>query len=122
MTGMMLGAARRQNRHRYGRLLSPPQLQPSPAVSPPRCAAISSPDIDRRNPANRVLLAHLDISPILDLDMRLGEGTGAVLAMPILEAAHAPLSRDGHLRFGRRQRSQMHEIALGSRDLRWILR
>jgi len=33
-----------------------------------------------------VLLAHLDIEPILDLDMRLGEGSGAVLAMPVLEA------------------------------------
>jgi nicotinate-nucleotide--dimethylbenzimidazole phosphoribosyltransferase len=40
-----------------------------------------------QEPGHRVLLAHLDIEPILDLDMRLGEGSGAVLAMPILEAA-----------------------------------
>ena len=40
-----------------------------------------------QEPGHRVLLAHLELEPILDLDMRLGEGTGAVLAMPILEAA-----------------------------------
>jgi nicotinate-nucleotide--dimethylbenzimidazole phosphoribosyltransferase len=40
-----------------------------------------------QEPGHRVLLAHLEMEPILDLDMRLGEGTGAVLAMPILEAA-----------------------------------
>lgn len=36
---------------------------------------------------HRVLLAHLDAEPVLDLDMRLGEGTGALLAWPILRAA-----------------------------------
>jgi nicotinate-nucleotide--dimethylbenzimidazole phosphoribosyltransferase len=40
-----------------------------------------------QEPGHRVLLAHLDIEPILDLDMRLGEGSGAVLAMPVLEGA-----------------------------------
>jgi nicotinate-nucleotide--dimethylbenzimidazole phosphoribosyltransferase len=40
-----------------------------------------------QEPGHRVLLAHLELEPILALDMRLGEGTGAVLAMPILEAA-----------------------------------
>jgi nicotinate-nucleotide--dimethylbenzimidazole phosphoribosyltransferase len=38
-------------------------------------------------PGHRVLLAHLGLAPILRLNMRLGEGTGAVLAMPILESA-----------------------------------
>lgn len=33
------------------------------------------------------LLAHLGAQPLLDLDMRLGEGTGALLAWPILRAA-----------------------------------
>lgn len=40
-------------------------------------------------PGHRVLLHHLGLEPILDLRMRLGEGTGAVLAMPILESALA---------------------------------
>lgn len=34
-----------------------------------------------------VALRHIGLRPILDLDMRLGEGTGAVLAMPIIESA-----------------------------------
>ena len=33
------------------------------------------------------LLRRLGLRPLLDLDLRLGEGTGAVLALPLLEAA-----------------------------------
>ncbi|MCE2526215.1 MAG: nicotinate-nucleotide--dimethylbenzimidazole phosphoribosyltransferase [Actinomycetia bacterium] len=40
-----------------------------------------------------VVLTHLGLSPLLDLQMRLGEGTGAVLAIPIIEAAAACLTR-----------------------------
>lgn len=36
---------------------------------------------------HEVILDSLNLRPILDLDMRLGEGTGAVLSMPIIEAA-----------------------------------
>ena len=32
-------------------------------------------------------LKHLGLRPLLDLDLRLGEGTGAVLALPLLDAA-----------------------------------
>jgi nicotinate-nucleotide--dimethylbenzimidazole phosphoribosyltransferase len=35
---------------------------------------------------HRRALEHLGLEPILDLKMRLGEGTGAALAMPIIEA------------------------------------
>jgi nicotinate-nucleotide--dimethylbenzimidazole phosphoribosyltransferase len=35
---------------------------------------------------HKVMLDHLSLSPILDLGMRLGEGTGAALAMHIIEA------------------------------------
>lgn len=40
-------------------------------------------------PGHRLLLQHLNLVPVLSLHMRLGEGTGAVLAMPILESAVA---------------------------------
>jgi nicotinate-nucleotide--dimethylbenzimidazole phosphoribosyltransferase len=35
------------------------------------------------------MLAHFDAAPLLELDLRLGEGTGAALALPILRAAVA---------------------------------
>ena len=41
---------------------------------------------------HRAALDFLKLTPILDLNMRLGEGTGAALAMPIIEAAAATLS------------------------------
>ena len=39
-----------------------------------------------------VALRRLGLRPLLELDMRLGEGTGAVLALPLLEAAVATLN------------------------------
>ena len=38
-------------------------------------------------PGHRLVLAALALDPILDLGMRLGEGTGAALAIPIVDAA-----------------------------------
>ena len=38
-------------------------------------------------PGHKVLLEYLRLKPILSLSMRLGEGTGAVLAMPMIESA-----------------------------------
>jgi nicotinate-nucleotide--dimethylbenzimidazole phosphoribosyltransferase len=40
-------------------------------------------------PGHRVLLEYIGLKPILSLNMRVGEGTGAVLAMPIIESAMA---------------------------------
>lgn len=40
-----------------------------------------------QEPGHRVALDALGLEPVLDLDMRLGEGTGAALAVPVLEAA-----------------------------------
>ena len=36
---------------------------------------------------HRIMLNHLGLEPILDLDMRLGEGTGAALAMGVMDGA-----------------------------------
>lgn len=40
-------------------------------------------------PGHAAALAHLGLAPLLTLDMRLGEGTGALAAMPLLDAACA---------------------------------
>ncbi|MBX3011433.1 MAG: nicotinate-nucleotide--dimethylbenzimidazole phosphoribosyltransferase [Caldilineaceae bacterium] len=43
-------------------------------------------------PGHTALLDYLDLTPVLNLDLALGEGTGAVLALPILEAAVTTLN------------------------------
>jgi nicotinate-nucleotide--dimethylbenzimidazole phosphoribosyltransferase len=43
-------------------------------------------------PGHSLALTALDLEPILDLRMRLGEGTGAAAALPVLRAAVAALS------------------------------
>lgn len=40
-------------------------------------------------PGHRLLLDHLDMRPVLDLEMRLGEGTGAMAAVPVIRMACA---------------------------------
>lgn len=43
------------------------------------------------------MLEALDAQPLLQLDMRLGEGTGALLAVPLVQAACALLSEVAEL-------------------------
>ncbi|HUF55137.1 MAG TPA: nicotinate-nucleotide--dimethylbenzimidazole phosphoribosyltransferase [Thermohalobaculum sp.] len=43
-------------------------------------------------PGHVLMLDHLGAEPLLDLRMRLGEGTGALLALPLLRAAAAMLA------------------------------
>ncbi len=38
-------------------------------------------------PGSRIALEHLELEPLLDLEMRLGEGTGGLLAVPLVQAA-----------------------------------
>ena len=44
-------------------------------------------------PGSRIAITHLRLQPILDLELRLGEGTGALLAIPILRSSCQALSR-----------------------------
>jgi nicotinate-nucleotide--dimethylbenzimidazole phosphoribosyltransferase len=44
-------------------------------------------------PGHRIVLDELGLSPLLDLGMRLGEGTGATLALPLIASA-ADILRD----------------------------
>lgn len=43
-------------------------------------------------PGHRLMQEHLDLQPIFQLDLRLGEGTGAALAMPVVSSAVAILN------------------------------
>jgi nicotinate-nucleotide--dimethylbenzimidazole phosphoribosyltransferase len=43
-------------------------------------------------PGHRLILEELGLEPLLDLDLRLGEGSGASLALPLVAAARAVLA------------------------------
>lgn len=45
-----------------------------------------------KEPGHRLMLEALDADPLIDLDLRLGEGTGALLAFPLLRNACAMLN------------------------------
>ena len=51
-------------------------------------------------PAATIALDHLGLRPLLDLDLRLGEGTGAVLAVPLVQAAAKALANMSDLPTG----------------------
>jgi nicotinate-nucleotide--dimethylbenzimidazole phosphoribosyltransferase len=86
LAGLVLGAAARR---------VPVVLDGVIAVSAALAAAAFAPDAVAAmvaghrspEPGAAVALAHLGLTPLLDLGMRLGEGTGAVLALPIVTGA-----------------------------------
>ncbi|WP_192802965.1 nicotinate-nucleotide--dimethylbenzimidazole phosphoribosyltransferase, partial [Streptococcus agalactiae] len=43
-------------------------------------------------PGHRAALAQLGLAPVLEWQMRLGEGSGALVALPLLDSAAALLS------------------------------
>lgn len=46
---------------------------------------------ESHEPAHPIALSWLDLTPVLRLDMRLGEGTGALTALPVVQSALATL-------------------------------
>ncbi|MBC7816307.1 MAG: nicotinate-nucleotide--dimethylbenzimidazole phosphoribosyltransferase, partial [Planctomycetaceae bacterium] len=60
----------------------------SPGVSRSLIAAHLSTE-----PAHRAVLERLKLTPFLDWNLRLGEGTGALLLLPLLDAAVAMTSQ-----------------------------
>jgi nicotinate-nucleotide--dimethylbenzimidazole phosphoribosyltransferase len=43
-------------------------------------------------PGSQIAITHLQLQPLLNLELRLGEGTGALLSIPIMRSACQALS------------------------------
>ena len=86
MTGMILGAARHGIAVIADGFISTAAAALAFAIEP-RVRGYLFSGHQSEEPGHRVLLKYIGLRPILSLNMRLGEGTGAVLAMPIIESA-----------------------------------
>ena len=92
MTGMVLGAARHKLVIVADGFISTTAAALAVAVAPAVQGYLIA-GHQSEEPGHKLLLNHLKLVPVLTLNMRLGEGTGAVLAMPILESAIALYTR-----------------------------
>jgi nicotinate-nucleotide--dimethylbenzimidazole phosphoribosyltransferase len=88
MTGLVLGAARNRIAVVVDGFISTAAAAIAFAIEP-RVSGYLFAGHQSAEPGHRVLLEYVGLKPILSLNMRLGEGTGAVLAMPIIESAMA---------------------------------
>jgi nicotinate-nucleotide--dimethylbenzimidazole phosphoribosyltransferase len=86
MTGLILGAARSGVAAVADGFISTAAAAIAYAIEP-RVRGYLFAGHQSEEPGHRVLLEYIGLKPILSLNMRLGEGTGAVLAMPIIESA-----------------------------------
>jgi nicotinate-nucleotide--dimethylbenzimidazole phosphoribosyltransferase len=86
MAGAMLGAAERGMVLLIDGFIVTAALLAAHAINPallPYCVFAHR----SQEAGHRVQLAHLKAEPLMDLDLRLGEGTGAALAFPLVQAA-----------------------------------
>lgn len=86
MTGFFLGAARNRQVIICDGFISTAAAAVASALSPAVKDYLLAGHCSEE-PGHRFLLRYLGVSPLLRLNMRLGEGTGAVLAMPLIESA-----------------------------------
>jgi nicotinate-nucleotide--dimethylbenzimidazole phosphoribosyltransferase len=86
MTGMILGAAQSGIAIVADGFISTAAAAIAFAIQP-RVRGYLFAGHRSEEPGHQVLLEYIGLKPILSLNMRLGEGTGAVLAMPIIESA-----------------------------------
>jgi len=90
ITGLVLGAARRGVPVVLDGVIAGAAALVARALAP---ASVGYCFAGHRSvePGHAVALAELGLRPLIDLDLRLGEGTGAVLALPLVQAAGATL-------------------------------
>ena len=86
MTGLMLGAVRNETAIVADGFISTAAAAIAFALEPQVRGYLLA-GHQSEEPGHRILLEYMGLKPILSLNMRLGEGTGAVLAMPIIESA-----------------------------------
>jgi nicotinate-nucleotide--dimethylbenzimidazole phosphoribosyltransferase len=86
MTGLMLGAARNGIAVVADGFISTAAAAIAFALEPQVRGYLFA-GHQSEEPGHKILLEYIGLRPILSLNMRLGEGTGAVLAMPIIESA-----------------------------------
>ncbi len=88
IVGMVLAAARHKLVILADGFISTAAIALAAAIAPSARAYIIA-GHQSEEPGHKLLLDHLKLTPVLALNMRLGEASGAVLAMPILESAIA---------------------------------
>ena len=86
LAGFVLGAAERRVPVILDGVIAASAAVVAAALAPDAVAAMVA-GHRSAEPGAAVALAHLGLTPLLDLGMRLGEGTGAVLALPIVAGA-----------------------------------
>lgn len=86
MTGMILAAARNRIAIVADGFISTAAAAIAVAIEP-KVRGYLIAGHRSEEPGHRLLLEYLELTPVLSLEMRLGEGSGAVLAMSILDAA-----------------------------------
>jgi len=86
ITGMVLGAAARRIAVVIDGFICTAGAAIACALAPNARAAIFAGHLSVE-PGHRILLDSLNLKPLLQLDMRLGEATGAVLAFHLIEAS-----------------------------------
>ncbi|GAB1645542.1 nicotinate-nucleotide--dimethylbenzimidazole phosphoribosyltransferase [Krasilnikovia sp. MM14-A1259] len=86
LAGFMLGAAARRVPVIVDGVIATAAALAAAAFAPDAVAAMVA-GHRSAEPGATVALAHLGLTPVLDLGLRLGEGTGAVLALPVVAAA-----------------------------------
>jgi nicotinate-nucleotide--dimethylbenzimidazole phosphoribosyltransferase len=86
LTGFVLGAAARRVPVIVDGVIAASAAVAAAAFAPDSVAAMVA-GHRSAEPGAGVALAHLGLEPLLDLGMRLGEGSGAVLALPVVSAA-----------------------------------